>query len=124
MLAYHSILQFVLRAACRVLLPYVHVLVPQQASSGRGRARDFSTKLRKLKQYIKRRLGPEGLPPGAAGGAGGGAGGSAGGAAGALVPAVPAAQQQELSGQLHQVGVLQVQHITLCTCLHADAAAF
>jgi hypothetical protein len=99
-----------------VLLPYVHVLVPQQASSSRNRARDFSTKLRKLKQYIKRRLGPEGLPPG--GGAGGGA--AAGGAAGALMQATPAMQQQELSGHLHQVTLLQMHCSTQYTCLRRE----
>lgn len=43
---------------CRVLLPYVHVLVPQQISLTEKRKRhgDMSAKFRKLKEYIKTKL--------------------------------------------------------------------
>ncbi len=45
--------------ACRVLLPYVHILVPQQSgSSGIKQRRDVSFKISKLKQYVKQHVQP------------------------------------------------------------------
>ncbi|WIA22614.1 hypothetical protein OEZ86_009594 [Tetradesmus obliquus] len=40
----------------RVLLPYVHILIPQAARADPFRRRDIHTKLRKLKHFIKERL--------------------------------------------------------------------
>jgi hypothetical protein len=44
---------------CRVLLPYVHILIPQAARADPYRRRDVHTKLRKLKHFIKERLPAE-----------------------------------------------------------------
>lgn len=48
---------------CRVLLPYVHILIPQaaRADAGYGR-RDLHAKFRKLKLFLKQRLPEPGLP--------------------------------------------------------------
>jgi len=43
--------------SCRVLLPYVHILIPQAARPDQQhRRRDLHTKFRKLKQFIKQSL--------------------------------------------------------------------
>jgi hypothetical protein len=73
----------------RVLLPYVHILVPQQAASGRRAARSgqqhVADKLRKLKELVKS-LEARVPPGGGGGGGGGGAGLAAAGSGGALGP--------------------------------------
>ncbi|KAF6261993.1 hypothetical protein COO60DRAFT_1699557 [Scenedesmus sp. NREL 46B-D3] len=46
----------------RVLLPYVHILIPQAARADPFKRRDMHTKLRKLKQFIKERLPAEPAP--------------------------------------------------------------